>query len=89
MRDINEAVLKSPFNEQLSVMANHFGVLLRAIVDTIDRRGLQTRYLRKHKREVRFSTMRLIARYSPMMPPSPSGSDLSKTRKSLHVSGLQ
>jgi hypothetical protein len=53
MRDINEAVLKSPFNEQLSVMANHFGVLLRAIVDTIDRRGLQARYLRKHKREVR------------------------------------
>jgi Transposase IS66 family len=53
MRDINEAVIKSPFNDQLAVISTQFGVLLRAIVDTIDRRGLKCRYLRKHKSEVR------------------------------------
>jgi len=53
MRDINEAVIKSPFNEQLSAIAAQFGELLRAIVDTIDRRGLKRRFLSKHKPDVR------------------------------------
>ena len=31
-------------------MAKDFGTLLRAIVETVDLRGLKSRYLRKHKR---------------------------------------
>jgi predicted RecB family nuclease len=53
MRDINEAMRKSAFNEQISSVAAGFGNLLREIVDTVDRRGLKSRYLRKHKRDVR------------------------------------
>jgi hypothetical protein len=49
MRDINEAVLKNPFNSELSNIANRFGAVLRNIVGSIDRWGLKTHHLRKHK----------------------------------------
>lgn len=41
MRDINEAMKTSPFNEELRAIAAGFGTLLRSIVETIDRRGLR------------------------------------------------
>lgn len=41
MRDINEDVLKHPFNEELIFIAKRFGVVLRAIVETIDQHGLK------------------------------------------------
>jgi hypothetical protein len=50
MRDINEDVLKHPFNEELTFIAMRFGSLLREIVETIDRYGLKKRNLGKHKR---------------------------------------
>jgi hypothetical protein len=49
MRDINEDVLKHPFNEELTFVAHRFGALLREIVETIDRYGLTAHHLRKHK----------------------------------------
>ena len=49
MRDINEDVVKHPFNEELTFVATRFGALLREIVDTIDRYGLRKRHLGKHK----------------------------------------
>jgi hypothetical protein len=49
MRDINEDVLKHPFNEELTFVAKRFGALLREIVETIDRYGLRRRHLGKHK----------------------------------------
>jgi predicted RecB family nuclease len=52
MRDINELVLKNPFNSELGSIANDFGVLLRGIVDSIDKWGLKARHLRRHKRDV-------------------------------------
>ncbi|RJT27730.1 TM0106 family RecB-like putative nuclease [Mesorhizobium waimense] len=50
MRDINEDILKHPFNEELTFIATRFGSLLREIVETIDRYGLKKRNLGKHKR---------------------------------------
>src|SRR5205823_11421925 len=50
MRDINEDILKHPFNEELTFIARRFGALLREIVETIDRYGLKKRHLRKHRR---------------------------------------
>jgi hypothetical protein len=50
MRDINEDLLKHPFNEELAFVAQRFGALLRAIVETIDRHGLRKFHLQKHKR---------------------------------------
>jgi hypothetical protein len=51
MRDINELVLKYPFNSELTYITSRFGTLLRNIVDSIDRWGLKAKHLRKHKRE--------------------------------------
>ena len=41
IRDINEDVLKNPFNEELAVIAKRFGSVLRGIVDTVDLYGLK------------------------------------------------
>ncbi len=49
MRDINEDILKHPFNEELTFVAKRFGALLREIVATIDAYGLKKRHLQKHK----------------------------------------
>jgi predicted RecB family nuclease len=57
MRDINEALLKHPFNEELTFVARRFGTLLRDIVETIDRYGLKKFHLGKHRRSAeRFLT---------------------------------
>ena len=50
MRDINEEVLKHPFNGELTFIAQRFGTLLREVVDTIDKHGLKKSHLGKHKR---------------------------------------
>jgi hypothetical protein len=50
MRDINEDVLKHPFNQELVFIAKRFAALLREIVETIDKYGLKKRHLGKHKR---------------------------------------
>jgi hypothetical protein len=50
MRDINEDLLKHPFNGELTFIAQRFGTLLRGIVETVDLHGLQKFYLQKHKR---------------------------------------
>ena len=50
MRDINGDLLKHPFNEELTFVAQQFGTLLRRIVETIDRHGLKKFFLQKHKR---------------------------------------
>jgi hypothetical protein len=49
MRDINEDLLKHPFNDELTFIANRFGALLRDVVATIDQRGLRKYHLKKHK----------------------------------------
>jgi hypothetical protein len=49
IRDLNDDVLKQPFNEDLKDMVRGFGELLKPIIDTIDRFGLKARFLRKHK----------------------------------------
>jgi hypothetical protein len=48
MRDLNEALLAVPFDEQLRQIALGFGVLLKGIVETIDHWGLKRRFLKKH-----------------------------------------
>jgi predicted RecB family nuclease len=50
MRDINEDLLKHPFNDELRFIADKFGTLLRDIIDTIDKHGLRKYFLNKHKR---------------------------------------
>ena len=48
MRDLNEAVLDYPFDEELKQLVTGFAGLLKGIVQTIDRWGLKRRFLGKH-----------------------------------------
>ena len=49
MRDINEDLCKQPFNEEIRDISRKFATLLRLIVESVDRFGLKTRHLRKHR----------------------------------------
>jgi hypothetical protein len=50
--DINDDLLRNPFDEELRKLAKAFGTLLTPIMSTIDRFGLRCRHLKKHKGEV-------------------------------------
>jgi hypothetical protein len=52
MRDLNEDLLREPFNEELKSVVNGFGSLVKPIVETVDRYGLKRRFMKRHKRSV-------------------------------------
>ena len=52
LRDLNESVLKEPFNDKLRRLACAFGDLLHPIISTIDRFGLKKHFLKKHSSAV-------------------------------------
>jgi hypothetical protein len=49
MRDMNEDLLKHPFDDELKSIASRFSSLMTAIVNTIDRYGLKKRHLNNHR----------------------------------------
>jgi hypothetical protein len=49
MRDLNDDLFKQPFNEELKELVREFARLLKPMVETIDRFGLKSHFLRKHK----------------------------------------
>ena len=49
VRDIDDDLLKNPLDTELKCIAQEFGTLLRTIIYTVDRYGLKSRNLRKHK----------------------------------------
>jgi len=49
VRDMNEDVFRNPFDEEFKEMIGEFGRILRTIVQSIDRHGLRSRHLRKHR----------------------------------------
>ena len=50
LRDINEDLLKNPFDQELREVVQPFAALFRTIIDTVDKYGLRQRHLHKHKR---------------------------------------
>ncbi|MCP5361457.1 MAG: IS66 family transposase [Hyphomicrobiales bacterium] len=52
MRDLNDEVLKNPFDEEFKKLANAFADLLRPMIETIDRHGLKKHFLNKHLKDV-------------------------------------
>ncbi len=48
IRDLNDAVLKHPYDEELKRLVKSFADLVKLMVETIDRYGLKSRFLRKH-----------------------------------------
>jgi hypothetical protein len=49
IRDLNDDLFKVPFDEEYRSMVSAFGKLLRGMIETIDRHGLQKAYLEKHR----------------------------------------
>jgi predicted RecB family nuclease len=57
IRDLNEDLLKHPYDDGLKQLAGAFAGLVKPMVETVDRRGLKKRFLRRHKISVdRFYT---------------------------------
>ncbi len=52
IRDLNEELLKHPYDEDLRRVLGEFSGLISQIVETVDRRGLKSRFLRKHRRSI-------------------------------------
>jgi predicted RecB family nuclease len=52
MRDLNDDMLKNPFDDDMRQIVQQFGALLRPIIDTVDQRGLKKRFLKKHLTDV-------------------------------------
>jgi hypothetical protein len=49
IRDLNEALLKHPYDEEVKRLGKGLADLVKPIVATVDRRGLKRRFLRKHQ----------------------------------------
>jgi hypothetical protein len=48
VRDLNDAVLDNPYDEDIKGIVTAFAELFRGIVKTIDQWGIKVRFLRKH-----------------------------------------
>src|ERR1019366_9225284 len=65
IRDLNDDVLKHPYDEALKRLALAFAVLLKPMVETIDRYGLKRHFLRKHLSAVE-GFYRQISKVTPL-----------------------
>jgi len=52
IRDLNDELMKEPFNQEIKTLVADFANLLKPMVETVERHGLKARFLRKHKRDV-------------------------------------
>jgi hypothetical protein len=52
IRDLNDALLKEPFNDELRTMMSDFSRLLKEVIASVDRFGLRSYHLKKHKKAV-------------------------------------
>lgn len=52
IRDLNNHVLQEPFNDEIKGIVRDFTILLKPVIETIDRFGLKTRFLKKYKMNV-------------------------------------
>jgi hypothetical protein len=52
IRDLNNAILERPYDEDLKRLARDFSALVKPIIETVDRRGLKKRFLGKFRSPV-------------------------------------
>jgi hypothetical protein len=71
MRDLNNDLLKSPFDDEFKALVSAFAGLLKAIVTTIDKRGLKRRWLARHRKQV--------AAFFKRLESGPSASEIAET----------
>lgn len=53
IRDLNNDFIKNQLDEEFKTLLQLFTVLLRKIIDTIDKHGLKKRFLNKHRKETK------------------------------------
>jgi len=68
MRDLNDAVLDHPFDQEVREIVTRFAEILRNIVATIDRRGLKRRSSESTSLKSSDSTARCLARIIAVKP---------------------
>jgi hypothetical protein len=51
MRNINDDLLHHPFDDELRELARRYTLTLKPMVETIDKHGLKTKFLSRHKRK--------------------------------------
>jgi hypothetical protein len=49
LRDLNDEILKHPYDEEMKQLAVTFAALVKPMVETVDRYGLKRHFLRKHR----------------------------------------
>jgi hypothetical protein len=65
IRDMNNHLLKNPYDDELKLITTKFGSLMRNIILTIDRFGLKHRFLKKHQYSVaKFNDFILTTEFS-------------------------
>jgi predicted RecB family nuclease len=52
IRDLHDDLFKEPFDQNLEELTRNFAVLVKAMIETVDRAGLKTYFLKKHKTSV-------------------------------------
>ena len=52
IRDLNDEVMDNPFDDQLKQIVTAFGLLLKPMMESVDRHGLKRHFLKKHLTEV-------------------------------------
>ena len=83
MRDINEDLHRNPFDDELKEIAGRFGVLLRAIVETINTYGLKARHLGKHRQPAARFIEGVVAMKRATEPASALKKRIEKNRDKL------
>jgi predicted RecB family nuclease len=53
IRDMNNALMKEPFNEEIKSLVTEFALLIKPMIDTVHRFGLKKRFLRKHHAHIK------------------------------------
>ena len=83
MRDLNDEMLKSPYDDELRQIVQQFAELLRPIVNTVDRRGLKRHFLKKHLSDVKRFYKRLVKQQWQSEAPVKCRQRFEKNRQKL------
>jgi Transposase IS66 family len=83
IRDLNDQLLDHPYDEGLKRLVEDFACLVKPMVETVDRRGLKKRFLRKHAIFVDRFYKRLIDRYGPSEATNKLVERLQKNRNKM------
>jgi len=83
IRDLNDELLKRPYDETLKRLVRDFAALVKPMVETVDRFGLKKRFLRKHRISVNRFYKRLADGFGASEAASKLVDRLQKNRNTM------